>query len=244
MKNDDLTQVKKMLTALLKNQNHLWWIGGYAYGRTEGGNPFILLYASNEALKEKICRVYPRDFKKLPAFIPTDNIPQHLPSSNPNRTKAQQSGRFSPCPHFQIVTHDGKETNMGRERRFSDVLWVSSGQNPPQPPAAPSPEDAGMTVEGISTHDHWYNEAVKAIDPFMFDTALVKLESWFKDTEAAQSFRTLICGANFTPGRATTEAMLEYARVRRQHLTKDTGTAHNLAKQSAIAKLKGSKIPA
>jgi hypothetical protein len=238
MRNNDLIQIKKMLTALLKNQNHIWTIGAWSWGRTEAGDPFILLYDARDSFVEKVCRVYGGSFKKLPAFINTTNIPQHLPTTNPNKDKAQKGGRYFPCPIFQIVTHDGRDTNMGRERRFGDVLWASN-QLPSQP--APAPQ---TTVAGISHHDHWYKEAVEAVEPFMFDSALVKLENWFKDTKSVKEFRELLCGEIFTTGKATVETMLEYARIRRLHHRKDAGTAHRLAKQSALTKFEQMRVKA
>ena len=68
MNNSDIVQIKKMLTALLKSAGHLHWIGGFVYGRTSNDDPFIILYPASELLKEKACRVYEHDFKKLPGF--------------------------------------------------------------------------------------------------------------------------------------------------------------------------------
>lgn len=40
----EIIQARKMLETLLKSGNHIRWIGGYMYGCTFGGKPFVLLY--------------------------------------------------------------------------------------------------------------------------------------------------------------------------------------------------------
>ena len=118
-----LEQVAKMLRAQLRSAGHLWWIGGYVYGVTGNNDPFIILYPADEKLNEKVVRVYPHDFKKLPAFIqPVDGGDTE---ANPNKEQAKKKNIYHECPMFEIVTFDGKETQMGRERRFGDVLRLS-----------------------------------------------------------------------------------------------------------------------
>lgn len=119
-----LEQVAKMLRAQLKGAGHLWWVGGFVYGITGNNDPFIILYPADEKLHEKVVRVYPHDFKKLPAFIPTD-VDSGDTEANPNKEQARKKGIYHECPIFEIVTFDGKETQMGRERRFGDVLRLS-----------------------------------------------------------------------------------------------------------------------
>lgn len=122
MNDQVLEQVAKMLRAQLKGAGHLWWIGGYVYGVTGSGDPFVILYPADEKLNEKVVRVYPHDFKKLPAFIPTEGLDAGDTEANPNKEQAKKKGIYHECPIFEIVTFDGKETQMGRERRFGDVL--------------------------------------------------------------------------------------------------------------------------
>ena len=146
-----LDRLERMLSAILQADNRLHWIGGYVYGRTSNDDPFIILYPAAPYLNNKICRVYPHDFKKLPSFIPTDEIPANT-DANPDKDKAIKKGIFHACPMFQIVTYAGKDTQMGPEVRFGDVLIVTSkmpegmetavpanGTAPvaPPPPAAP-----------------------------------------------------------------------------------------------------------
>ena len=71
----DLTQldrIERMLTSVLKSNNHIQWIGGYVYGRTSKDDPFIILYPASDKLERKACRVYGHEFKKLPLFISRD----------------------------------------------------------------------------------------------------------------------------------------------------------------------------
>lgn len=127
-KPEDITLIKKMLEALLRNQNNIHWIGGYAPGKTSTGDPYIVLYAINPKLEHKICRVYAQDFPKLPAFIDRA-IPAGVGNGNPTRQEAIKAGIYKACPNFKIVTYNGKDTQMGPERRFSDVLVVSKESN-------------------------------------------------------------------------------------------------------------------
>lgn len=158
MNNPQLTQIEKMLTALLKSNNQLHWIGGYVYGRTTPrddqriGDPFIILYPASERLNHKVTRVYEHDFPKLPAFLDT-----HVPESgtvddNPDRDKAIRKRVYHPCEHFLITTYEGKETQMGPEVRFLDVIRTAkpkadvtpapAPQPAPVPPVQPAPQPA------------------------------------------------------------------------------------------------------
>jgi hypothetical protein len=145
MNNPQLTQIEKMLTALLKSNNQLHWIGGYVYGRTTPrddqriGDPFIILYPASERLNHKVTRVYEHDFPKLPAFLDT-----HVPESgtvddNPDRDKALRKRVYHPCEHFLITTYEGKETQMGPEVRFLDVIRTAKPKADATPAPAPQP---------------------------------------------------------------------------------------------------------
>lgn len=126
--NAELTQVRKMLTALLKSNNQIHWIGGYAPGKTSKGDPFIILYPAGDHLEHQVCRVYKHDLGKLPQFISRE-IPEGVNGEKkaPSRPEAQAKGIYRDCPRFCVLTYHGKETQMGREIRFSDTLFV-----PPQ----------------------------------------------------------------------------------------------------------------
>lgn len=122
--NEQLDRIEKMLRAQLKGAGHVWWIGGYVYGQTSNGDLFIILYPAAENLKEKVVRVYDHDMKRLPAFIPT-KVDGGDTEANPSKEQARKRGIYHECPAFEIVTYDGKDTQMGKERRFGDVLRLS-----------------------------------------------------------------------------------------------------------------------
>ena len=150
----DLIEIKKMLTALLKNQSQLHWIGGYVQGRTSNDDPFILLYPSDERLKEKVCRVYPHDFKKLPAFV-DKNIPEGITQDgNPNKEKAAKQKIFHTCPPFLITTYRIPNANMEYEVRFCDVLRVPN-QKPETPPSPAALGGRGAGGEGEMIWCDW-----------------------------------------------------------------------------------------
>ncbi|MEI2773399.1 MAG: hypothetical protein V9G98_22605 [Candidatus Competibacter sp.] len=125
------------LVDLLINGETIHRVGGYAYGRTKKGDAFIILYPAADRLKLKVCRVYQEEFPQLPSFIDT-NVPTTAQRGNPDRPEAQDMGIYRPCPHFLMLTREGKDTQMGPEVRFSRVLDA-----PPVPapasPVAPSP---------------------------------------------------------------------------------------------------------
>lgn len=154
--NNQLDQIAKMLRAQLKGQGHLWWISGYVYGQTSRDDLFIILYPADERLTEKVVRVYPHDFKKLPTFIPTEGIDGGDTDANPNKEQARKKGIYHECPLFEIVTFDGRETQMGKERRFGDVLRVTDrtrsaatpSQSAPPPPPQPTPNHTEVREGG------------------------------------------------------------------------------------------------
>ena len=137
--NDKLTQIEKMLTALLKSNNQLHWIGGYVHGRTSNDDPFIIIYPASDKLNHKVCRVYPHDFRKLPDFVNTDVLPGITQDGNPDRDKAEKKGIYRACPPFLITTYDGKDTQMGAEVRFLDVVRVSKQKDEQDGDTAPRP---------------------------------------------------------------------------------------------------------
>lgn len=109
------------LVDLLINGETVHRVGGYAYGRTKKGDAFIILYPAADRLKLKVCRVYQEEFPQLPAFIDT-NVPPTAQKGNPDREEAKEMGIYRPCPTFLMLTREGKDTQMGREVRFSRVL--------------------------------------------------------------------------------------------------------------------------
>lgn len=122
---EQLERIEKMLRAQLKSAGHVWWVSGWVYGSTSNGDLFIILYPAAENLKEKVVRVYDQDMKKLPRFIPTEGIDAGDTEANPSKEQARKKRIYHECPAFEIVTFDGKDTQMGKERRFGDVLRLS-----------------------------------------------------------------------------------------------------------------------
>lgn len=137
---NQFSEIHTMLEALLKSGNHIHWIGGYVYGRTSEDKPFVILYPASDRLQEKAVRVYEHDFRKLPVFIDTANVPGDT-ENNPNKTQAQKSRIYHTCPLFKICTYDGKDTQMGKEKRFGGVLRVTD-KVLSAPEAAPQPKPA------------------------------------------------------------------------------------------------------
>ena len=124
MNTKQLDRIETMLQAILKSQKLLHWISGYVHGRTKGGDPFIVLYPASPKLDEKVCRVYKQGFSKLPDYIDT-NIPPTAQRANPSRSEAVQLGIYHECALFQIAIYNGRETQMGPEKRFCGTVRIS-----------------------------------------------------------------------------------------------------------------------
>lgn len=159
IRRSDLLELKKMVEALLRSDGLVEWIGGWVGGRTADGDPFLILYPASEHLKEKACRVYPHHFKRLPDFIPTADVPADT-DANPSKGQAQSAGIYHECPRFKIVMRLGRETKMGREKRFSDTLYVPPRQRSESPPAAndrpPAPEPQPEPGNGSDDVKAWW----------------------------------------------------------------------------------------
>jgi hypothetical protein len=68
----------------------------------------------------------------------------------------------------------------------------------------------------IKSAEHWRREARTATEPLVFDTAVSRLEPWFKDANAAGAFReTLFEGWQPELVGFYLEVMLRYAQVRK-----------------------------
>lgn len=138
-----LDRIETMLKAILASDNHIHWIGSYAHGRTSTGDPYIVLFPASDKLEHKVCRVYESQFKKLPNFVD-----MAVPTSVKSSKNTPAKDRATACQSFQIVTSDGKDTQMGAEKRFFGVLAISSYAPAPQaqtavPQPAPQPTKAG-----------------------------------------------------------------------------------------------------
>lgn len=235
MNNQDIKQVKKMLEALLKSEGLVEWIGGYVYGATSTGDPFVILYPAAEHLKEKVCRVYPHQFKRLPAFINTDGIVGDT-DGNPSKEKAQRAGIYHECPVFKIVMHLGKDTQMGREKRFGDVLYVSQAA---QAPAGSVPIGTQTTVKTEEDDEkaRWRVEAATAEDAFFFDTAMLRLAPWYQTSKNVEQFRETMFGA--FNGRHTADYVIGMEAYAAERMTLngslEPNEAHRRAKEHALA---------
>lgn len=120
---DDLRQIKQMLYAFHKGTKHLHYVDSYSYGRTEANDdPFIVFYPVGDHLQKKACKVYKEDFAKLPSTINT-NVPADAIDYG-TKDKAAKRGELYECPVMCILTVNGKDTQMGPEKRFYTVLWA------------------------------------------------------------------------------------------------------------------------
>lgn len=142
----EINQLRRFVDLLINGET-IHRVGGYAYGRTKKGDAFIILYPAADRLKLKVCRVYQEEFPQLPSFIDT-NVPPTAQRGNPDRPEAQEMGIYRPCPHFLMLTREGKDTQMGPEVRFSRVLDAPQALAPsvppsPHPPVAASPSPTG-----------------------------------------------------------------------------------------------------
>ena len=137
-----LDRIEAMLKAILASDNHIHWVGSYAHGRTSTGDPYIVLFPASDKLEHKICRVYESQFKRLPDFVNTAVPASVKPSKN---TPAKD--RATACQNFQVVTSDGKDTQMGAEKRFFDVLAISS--RAPQETAVPQQLSAAELADSF-----------------------------------------------------------------------------------------------
>lgn len=242
---EQLDRIERMLRAQLKSASHVWWISGYVYGQTSNGDLFIILYPADERLAEKVVRVYPHDFKKLPGFIPTAGIDGGDTEANPNRTQARNKGIYHECPMFEIVTFDGKDTQMGKERRFGDVLRISQAAQAaaPQAPApsspgrsAPPPPEAGREPE----LPDYRAMALAASSEREFDYAafMVLRNGLYTDQERITKTRESLV-PKWQSGQRTNSAMLHALAVYRDKRAaaeargEAIGAAHKFAKFEA-----------
>lgn len=121
---EDLRALRMLTESMLFDKIH--WVGGYMYGRTkENDDPFIVLYSPYPQLQQKVGKVYVQDFRKLPKFVDTENVPAKAPRALLTKDEARDMGLYIECPKFQILNRDGKETQMGPEQRFHGVLRLT-----------------------------------------------------------------------------------------------------------------------
>lgn len=246
-----LEQVAKMLRAQLKGAGHLWWVGGFVYGQTSNGDVFVILYPAAENLKEKVVRVYDRDLKKLPAFIPTD-VDGGDTEANPSKEQARKKGIYHECPAFEIVTFDGKDTQMGRERRFGDVLRLSqeaaealqvAGRVGAQTSARGLQPESPPPAQRSSELPDYRAMAIQAKTATEFDYAafMTLRNGMYTDQEritAARESLGLGWKPGSGPGNAAMLKALEVYREKRQAAEgrgEAPGAAHQFAKREAMS---------
>lgn len=128
----DAILTNRKLLQVIANSGKLHEIGGFSYGRTSVGDPYVLLYPDHPNMIQKVCRVYPQDFDKLPYHVPTVNIPQNVTDGNPDKKKSKAAGNYRNCAKFTIATVEGKKSansNMGPEIRFYDVIELTRNRD-------------------------------------------------------------------------------------------------------------------
>jgi len=150
-----LDRIEAMLKAILASDNHIHWVGSYAHGRTSTGDPYIVLFPASDKLEHKICRVYESQFKQLPDFVNTA-VPASVRPSKNTPTKNQAIA----CARFQVITSDGKDTQMGAEKRFFAVLAISS-RAPQEAPAT-----VGAVAQPVATQQPQQLTAAELADSF------------------------------------------------------------------------------
>ncbi len=145
----DERAIRMMLEAQMKTDGLVWWVGAYAYGHTTKGDPYVMLYPLGDKFEQKVCKVYPKEFKKLPAFIPTENIPADIQGKNaPDVSDAKRMGVYRECLGFQVVLYLAENTAMGnRRKRLQGVIRYSkdaqgalkNGRQPSRPATTQQP---------------------------------------------------------------------------------------------------------
>ena len=182
---------------VISRRHMLPWIGGYGHGRTTKGEPYISLFSPNVKMHDKVCRVYPHMFKRLPDFINTD-VPENVPHSKKNLTKEElmAEGRYYECPLWQAVLEWGDSlTQLGRpETRYGEVFKITaSKKHYKEQPASPVvPNDA-------KSLDFWLMEAQNAVNAEIFDLAMTHIEPLYRDTAHVAKFRELVFPGGFDP---------------------------------------------
>lgn len=201
--NSQLTRIEKMLRNILRSDGHIHRISGYVYGRTSNDDPYVILYPHGDMLEHKAVRVYKESLQWLPDFIDVNDIHDDAGGGNPDKSKAQKKGIYHECPLFEVLTYDGKDTQMGKEKRFSSVLQVLPQRTTPPPqrspqaaapltpppttpappvaepvtPPTPPPAAAPFPGQGGSEEHftYWTKEARTSRTKLMFTTAIQKL---------------------------------------------------------------------
>lgn len=267
MTNEQLDCIEKMLRAQLKSAGHIWWVSGWVYGQTSNGDLFIILYPAAENLKEKVVRVYDHDMKRLPAFIPT-NVDGGDTEANPSKEQARKKGIYHECPAFEIVTYDGKDTQMGKERRFGDVLRLSKAARealgkgvrpsvsvvaptrPVQHPSLPTPTPSAVQAQlpGTPAADlpnyRVLALGAKTVTEYDYAAFMAVKGVLYIDQERIRAIRETLV-PDWQPGEKANPAMLAalevYQRTRLavENQSGDRTKGHNIGKREALRAYNG-----
>ena len=253
--NEQLDRIEKMLRAQLKSAGHIWWVSGWVYGQTSNSDLFIILYPAAENLKEKVVRVYDHDMKRLPSFIPI-NVDGGDTEANPSKEQARKKGVYHECPAFEIVTYDGKDTQMGKERRFGDVLRLSraaseaaaqgvrsapTSTQPAQPSSSPAlPPLAAPGTSPTELPDYRALAlGAKTMTEFDYAAFMAVKGGLYIDQERIRAMREALV-PGWHPGEKTNSAMLvalevyQRTRLAVENESGDRTKAHNVGKREAL----------
>lgn len=250
MTRNDLLELKKMVEALLRSDGLVEWIGGWVGGRTADGDPFIILYPAADHLREKACRVYPHHFKRLPGFIPTDDVPADT-DANPSKGQAKNAGIYHECPRFKIVMRLGKETQMGREKRFHHTLYVPPRQAPAANGAAEqqrlAPQPAGDEADSIKRWWATLDDVEKAVygEPERFfqlcADAIERYDTHYAARAAwAKLYHKLPTAKNSEAGR---QRVIHYRALRAYALNRAAGMNEEKARTGAFSQARAARTP-
>lgn len=182
----------KMLKAILVGRGHYHVAGGYCWGNTSEGASFLILYPASPVHKFQICRVYADSsgFREIPDAIKATREDTGFDKPG-DKEWAKKKGVFHECAMMGVITHDGKDTQMGKEKRFSSVLWVS-GRNE-APPIVPEPVDVSKLITlakqvyGVDEYDSNLRRIVDAVTKG-------RTESYETGELTSQEVNTLISG--------------------------------------------------
>ena len=212
MTKSQLDRIEAMLGSLLKSDNLLQWVGYYAHGRTSTGDPYIVLFPESDKLEQKVCRVYPSQFKKLIGLCDT-NVPNSVRKSKSGPTKAQAQPTHK---SFQVLLGLGKETQMGREKRFVDVLRTWDRPKP----AAP--------VQPAHTVDVQASSPPPEVAYKLADALIANMIAAGDRTDVADTVHSVCFPIDDTKMRDNYAAMAEYYKRRGE------GVEHVQARRAAV----------
>lgn len=125
----DNLMMQKMLKSILQTNKSYHVVGGFCWGNTPEGASFLVLYPKFDGLKFQVCRVYADDynFKDIPQWI-RDTQETTGYDSPKDKDWAKSKKIYHDGFTMAIVTYDGKDTQMGPEKRYAGVLWASGGK--------------------------------------------------------------------------------------------------------------------